>query len=201
MVGSIPSGTSRLTFECRVATWDYSRINFDSDWTLEDRTAALWSGLVSLPIEAVATIDDAIEPVDGLHIDGLMKRALATKIMFLKQASGYKGWISIRLDRTVAPVLAEIAFGLSLDFLCDGETVENIRVPPDPSSGFWSARTPEPNGSAWFTALDPSLADDPTESSRWTIRIRGDGEMALRDWDRDKYWAGEFTVPLCAVLK
>lgn len=44
----------------------------------------------------------------------------------------------------------------------------------------------------------PIIADT---VQRWSLRIRGDGEMALTDWDRDKYWAGEFTIPLEQTLK
>ena len=38
------------------------------------------------------------------------------------------------------------------------------------------------------------------ELRHWQIRVRGDGEMALTDWAYDKYWAGEFTVPLEDII-
>ena len=34
----------------------------------------------------------------------------------------------------------------------------------------------------------------------WTVRIRGNPDLALRDWDHNSYWAGEFTVPFADVV-
>ncbi len=41
----------------------------------------------------------------------------------------------------------------------------------------------------------------PPGTDGWSVVIRGNPEMALRDWDRPCYWAGEFTVPLAEVLQ
>ena len=96
--------------------------------------------------------------------------------------------------------LDEIAFGLSVDLARDDSTVHIARVPPSTEARYWP-KSVSMSGDDWIGVVDQGLMDDPEELSRWTLRIRGDGEMALRDWDRDKYWAGEFTVPLSDVLE
>jgi len=62
--------------------------------------------------------------------------------------------------------------------------------------------SPPPVGPTDALAPPPWLPTTrPEPAARWHLRVRGDGEAALTEWDRDKYWAGEFTIPLEETLK
>jgi hypothetical protein len=41
---------------------------------------------------------------------------------------------------------------------------------------------------------------DPSDAHRWSIRIRGDAEASVREFDCDRYWSGTFSVPLEKAL-
>lgn len=97
------------------------------------------------------------------------------------------------------PSLQDVTFGFAAEFLDGTSVIAKAR--------WWqraSLAQPTVSGVPVLIegvgeALQAALLrpDDP----RYTVRVRGDGEMALRDFEGTKYWAGEFTAPLSELLR
>lgn len=191
IIGTLPAGARSVALDVKVHAPDTRRFG----------KSEVWAGEIEMPIRAVATINEAIEPVNTEPLSGLVRQALAVAVHVYENSNGRTGSVALNFDRELHASLAEIAFGFSVDLIRDGETVGIAAICPASGVPYWGTELVQPDGDGSLTALSEVTLSDPAELSRWTVRIRGDGEMALRDWDRDKYWAGEFTVPLRDVLK
>ena len=108
--------------------------------------------------------------------------------------------MTVAFNRERKTALRNTAFGFALDILRNESVVETVRMPPQPV--VWPSNGKAGTGGNVRTKI-PSIREWNQQDSqdRWTVRVRGDAEMALRDWNRDKYWAGEFTLPLDQVLR
>jgi hypothetical protein len=88
-----------------------------------------------------------------------------------------------------------MAIGLSIEVLYAGSPVASAKF-FSPAGSIGGVTLPVP----LHGHLETLRNADPNDPN-WTVRVRGDGEMALRDFSATKYWAGEFTLPLKDVLK
>lgn len=164
----------------------------------QDDIPKLWSGTFRLPVEIVNSLEEAIEPAHDPELTELLKKAVQITIRFGK--SGYENaedvFMWMRLDRSQHPRLDELAFGFRLDFLRAGELVESLPLPPMPA-----LLEPRPFARASLDRVHARDLTAPDAAQLWRVRLRGDGELALRDWDKPKFWAGELTFALSEVLR
>ncbi|MGH7132095.1 MAG: hypothetical protein ACREJO_09140 [Phycisphaerales bacterium] len=149
---------------------------------------------IKLPIEICDSVDQAITPVRGAAINTLVREGLQLRISHMPTSErAYLAARSIGTRELQGMVIAphvEIRDGL--------EVVGRALWWQTPG------RDSHVNGLPILidgpaTRLD-ALLRDPT-NPRYTVRVRGDGEMALRDFDGSKYWAGEFTMPLSELIR
>lgn len=101
--------------------------------------------------------------------------------------------ISIDAAQTADPQFADTAIGVVVELLRDGVAARRLNI-------WWLAGLA---GSAdinygFEIALEDLelLADANGEDGRWTMRVKGDVDMALRAGGGKSFWSGEFTVPL-----
>lgn len=159
------------------------------------------SGVTSMPIQVTDSIDEAISPVRSGKLDVDVRNAVHVC------AGNYDGFrqngnISISMDRSKHPELDEVALGFLVELLRNGELLESKRVTMGyKTKPFALMYSSQPQSEL---AADAEFHHWPTSGdswNAWSIRIRGDGRAALADWHRDKYWAGEFTVPLVDIAR
>ncbi|MCW5777241.1 MAG: hypothetical protein KIS87_12455, partial [Phycisphaeraceae bacterium] len=157
----------------------------------------VWSGTLRYSIVRVQGADDAVLAVRGETLDVAATRAMQVRAMV-------RDWIEqdeqqVRLvctaDLDVLEPHQGVAFGFAADLLCDGVVVASFRFDDRPLQ---MGRRLVFNGSVVATHDGTGIDADP---SRWSVRIRGDATESLRWVDCDRYWAGEFSVPMERVME
>lgn len=135
---------------------------------------------MTVPVRVAGALEEALTPAQSTEIDDALRSGL-------KYAVG-KGWVNV--DRTVTerPLFEGIAIGVIMDFFVNSQVVA--------TEYHW-----------WMGGADPPPADrewgpcqrspwNPQPGERWSIRVRGDPNIALRVPEAKKYWAGDITISL-----
>jgi hypothetical protein len=171
------------------------------------RRGQVFDGRISLPIRGVDSIDEAVSPSCGAQLDRLMRSALRVEIRDIP-GGGFWGplphaRVSVFMNRSADPQLDQIAFGFAVEFLrADTQhVIDTTLIRPDIP---WLTRTnaaPGESASGWGEASRAYATLSSSEARPYSLRVRGNAEMALRDWDKPSYWSGEFIVPLADVIK
>lgn len=154
-----------------------------------------WSGMWRIPVAQVASADEAIEAADDPRVVEAIDRHLRVGILEGDIQSGYTHMLGARLFRSMAPALDGIAVGLVVELRRDGKTVQSWDLIMQDGAGG--------DGTDWVRFNPPKPMwnkDDPADMTRWSIRVRGSADVALRDLARERYWRGEFEGPLAAFL-
>ncbi len=153
----------------------------------------VFRGDITIPIEIRGRVDDILTPLRGQALDDAVRRGLAPRLV--RQPSTGKPGLSIAIPTD--PLIRGVTIAVAAEFRRGDEVVARARA--------WVRAGVTPAGplplSIWgdTDTLVAALAHTPIDPA-WTVRFRGDGEMALRDDDGGRYWAGEFTLPLSALL-
>lgn len=156
---------------------------------------------LEFPLQIGGTIDDVLKPVAGPELDAQLAQAL--KLWLVPLAPGLRRaatTVTLLFDQAgvVGPSWREVTLGLRAELRFDGEPV--VRAELFLPSQRRREAEQLPTSSQWF--FDPaarglSLGDLPDFSDpRWTLRLIGDGELALRDAEATHYWKGEIELPL-----
>ncbi len=138
-----------------------------------------------------------MEAVRGDALDAAVRRALDCSIRSDANIQTRTGFlIGARLYRDRGPVPEDMAMGLVVDLLRDGEVKltgsANLRDSPYGEPVDWMR----------FSAPDPGWGErGGSEIEHWTMRVRGDAGQSLVDFARRRYWAGEYEVPLKEAWK
>lgn len=190
-LGKAAPGTSAI--DARVTVLEPGRTT-----PIEERE--IWSGLLRLPVTLVETMDEAIAPVRSPEVDAAVADAISLMARVERDDSSC---IGIGIDRGKSALLGDMAFGVVIDILRDDLVVETLQggLIYDGSELF----SAPPGFPKWFAPARSlhgmaNTLGDPNERKRWKIRVRGDGVASLRDWDRDRYWAGEMSFPMDSVI-
>jgi len=194
VVGVLAAGTTEVIFDCAV----WKRKSF---WR-EAGESPLWTGTVEIPLECAPSIDDVIRPDRDPALTEAMRAALRVKLSFhqlVDTGPPRSAWcLSLGLLQVADSPLNAVALGLGVDVLHDGKVAGTRRFR---RQDFWPRGDPrQVNATIDLPGVDEEALFGPDAADHWSLRVRGDGEMALTDWDRDQYWAGEFTLPLSEVL-
>lgn len=178
-------------------TWAFRGTQQDRDLpllvTIFHRGTPEWTTTLRFPVDRTQHLDQIITPIRDPALDRAVRDGLAPRFIILR-TSGQRCMV---LTRVSDPVCNGITLGINVEVRSHDQVVATARAWMKGGQG-------HPDGPLDPIVLDggaalvlPENLDDPA----WTIRIRGDGEMALRDFTATKYWAGEFTLPLKDVLK
>lgn len=150
-------------------------------------------GSCTLPVTFSGTIDDLLTPIRSEEMDTYFTDAL--KYEHLRNKSGRGGTISFNIWDMRDEMFLDLAIGVRLEFIYDGEVV--VWKP------MWWTISRKPDGylSLVGNNLSPIQGDierysAATSAEGWTLRMRSDPEIALRVMDAETYWEGEVTIPL-----
>ncbi|MBN2448137.1 MAG: hypothetical protein JXO22_15515 [Phycisphaerae bacterium] len=179
---------------------------------LETETAV--SATLSVPVEFVDSVNDALDPISDPAATAAMRRAfyMAWGVNGPQMYPGYH--VFTVFDRKLAPELADVSSAVAIDLVRNDTVLATARGHARCFVAFtfvlWCTDKPghreaHQQPADWLLPFRVPPAwerefSDPEAVKHWQIRVRGDGEMALTDWAYDKYWSGEFTVPLEEII-
>ena len=132
-----------------------------------------------LSVSVGGAVDDVIEPVRDETIDESLIRS-ASLSSVARRTKGTSG-VYVGVPRSIARRQPGLAVAVEIALIFDGETIKTDRMFLQPGM--------------LHLVLFPKGVDqlDLNSLDRLTVRIRGDGELALRDFDATSYWAGDIT--------
>jgi len=162
-----------------------------------DITLGRWSGRFQLPVKIVDSPEDALRAVRGPSVDDAVQRSLDLGIRpdNVNNLTGRNTMIGARLYRDRGGLADGIAIGIVVDLVRDGEIKMTWRA------RFHDSPFGKPVDWMRFNPPEPDWNESPDELERWRVRVRGDAGQCLTDFSRDKYWAGEYEVPLRSILQ
>jgi hypothetical protein len=190
-VRSEPDGTKNPYID-HLLPWKIRTLEKDEDHVDLTVQYGRWHGLWRIPVRQVDTPEQAIVPVTGAQIDAAMRLALAAALRRDSNKNTSTGYmLGARLYRDKGPIPPDVAVGVTVEFRRDGQVM-----------GQWPlVMNDSPYGEPvdWVRINPPSPGwdeEDASDLARWTVTVRGSAEVALRDLTRDRYWRGEWTVPV-----
>jgi hypothetical protein len=153
-----------------------------------------WTGDLRVPVQAVASPQDAFVPSQSHDLDTVVATALRLRVRQPGSNAGTAdAYIKLGVDRSADPRLAGLAFGLVLDVIREDRVMRSIRMP---ASSFRPEAVPSSySGFSWPHPRDWGVPSE-EELAKWRFRIRGDRTEAISSWSHDAYWAGEINLPL-----
>ena len=158
---------------------------------------------VSCPIERRESIAERLEPVDDPALQAAIAEAFAPGLVV--REAGPRPW-AMRFDpiRTFRSEFDGLALGFEIE-VREGDEVRR-------RTWMWWAAGPRGGPAEWRISWEDSeglaaATDHDPEEGRWTLRIRGDRELAMRAIETvraeggapenfTRWWSGEIEVPL-----
>ena len=142
--------------------------------------AVLWKGSLTFMVEVVSTLDDVLPGAHGDALDSAVRRAIDVDVF-------EGGDLVLRADVDRVPELATTAVSLEVQ-LCEGPLVrgQESRMILD-RPGFIDQ------------AVSFELASELTNTSEWTVRVRGVSNDVLHAWNAQRWWDGELVIALADV--
>lgn len=171
----------------------------------------IWSDEISLPYLSVPSIDDALTPVrcdtmDAAIRDGLQVIVGPRPMMTGSVRSTEPAWyVHVEHFPPFSPLLEGVTFAVRFDILREEELIAT-------ASCWWEqflykGRNVLTRGH-WQELQAAQLQGDVDrlrmiegDSARWSIRVRPEPVLALRNFESDRYWAGEARLPLRVVIR
>ncbi len=145
-----------------------------------------WAGRVRRPIQIVRSVDEIITPRASPEVGDALLSELAIAVTVSVDGEG-----AHRCRFDVRPFHSEIwgmAIAVRIEILRDGAVIAATRVgDPGPRRGSELGPAVASDHSVFPS---PGLFDNPRDHV-WQVRIRGDGELAPRDFEATTYWSGE----------
>ncbi len=168
-----------------------------------------WDNEISLPVQMVDSIDEVLQGVESKEIEAVLATMLNP---FLHESRGSTGELVPHLHLSDphgfggrTELLEGLTLAVQFEVLRDGELIYG-------GSAWWDQSTLDEwrGGGNYATANlpprllvelspvgSPSVAPPSSaDRSQWQLRIIGDPELALRNFDCDRYWSGSVTLPI-----
>jgi hypothetical protein len=183
-VGMLSPKTPSVLFDLEV--WVCTGIVL---WPILDRPPDT-NVVIRVPIEAVATPNAAIMPVDSTETTEAVRRALSLRAVPI----GPDLAIEVLLDRSQMPAFPNLSVSIELSAM---------RIGGEPGGAvpiFACDLSPGSQRFCYLREITGEIAQDPIMRELWCVRVRGAPDGALIDWARDSYWAGEFVVLLRDIV-
>jgi len=174
-LGPLPEGTSQIVFEVTILQADDLE-----NGSLESHR--LWKGRIGLPVQAVSTLEEAF-PSTTSGTEEIRSLLAAGR----SNAFSSRGHPCVTLHGTYAefPELEHTGIALTVELWRSDRKMGSTEL------GF--------GGFAIFSGLAGSIGPE-VDLSMWEIRVRSNPVRALQMWYADRWWSGEFTLPLSVAM-
>lgn len=177
-------GPKLAAAEATEASFDVTR-----EWADTSGRVVREGWTLTVPIARTASIDDVLSPAIGPDVDRAVDAAVVLRLV--RQPTTQTPGVLVLVARDRLP--AALVLGLRIEFLREGTAVAWARV-------FDAPQQPVPPSLAVAITGDAGalLAAASSGGSGWSVRLVGDGGVALDGWwpGRDplaKYWSGVVT--------
>lgn len=150
-----------------------------------------YRGTASLPITAVDSTQDVLEPVVGDSIDSIVQSTLAPSLGIWRD--GVTPNLQLKSCSTFDA--QSIAMGILILFSIDNRIFCHAKA-------YWRDRPAHSNWEISPVVIEGdtekllTCLNDPALRAKVRVHFKGDLEMALRTFQHAKYWAGSFEIPL-----
>ena len=193
VLGAMPAGAQGVAVEVTI-----EQLREGAGRERSERT--LWNGMARIPIAAVDSVEECMPPASGPEIDAAVRRCLSLQYWSTQAEPTPKATFYLLVDASKEPALSRVGVALELELLKTETVVEQLHVSATTNTT-WE-RTPDSpvNGFCSPTKLPGRNRLVGTELERWQVRVRGDWKDALAIWEADRWWKGEFTVPLSEIM-
>jgi hypothetical protein len=178
-IGTLPLGRRRLEFDV-VVEMD---ADFKLDWEARraghftESTKTAWTGAMQFDVEIVPSLVDVMPE----RSDEALDAAVRERLRLTASKEGHLG-SSCWAARDPLP---STAVSVQIDLCEAGEARGSAQLVVKEHGTIYSRMSQELR-----------LPEGDVDRSRWTLRVRGTSEEALKRWDADHYWAGEIVVPV-----
>lgn len=194
-LGELPPGAHALEFIVEI---ERGRHLFSQLELTTPPPGMLWRGALTVPVEVVPTIADALPPVSSPELDQILRNAL-----FATLGSSEESPARLSVERTpeLDAELRTLGLSLAVDVLHHGHSVEAFDfvvarawdvgfLPP----GISSLQAP---GARFMRSIPP---EDRAELAAWAVRVRGTPRAVERLWHAERHWSGALEIPLEELL-
>ena len=181
-LGSLPLGRHQLTFHVEIELGSGDEI-----WTGKSMAAAsdflpglLWAGDLELAVEIVPTLHDVLTATHDAALTTVVRRAFRIEM-------DDEGSVELIADRERVPELDSTMLSFDFDLLENGTSVNDSRHLLLREPSVFVSRS---NRAKWYV---PGAYSELTHLS---LRVRGGSRDALHSLKAERYWDGEFVIPL-----
>ncbi len=159
-------------------------------------TAGEWQTVLARPLEVPITVtSEPLERAIAADADPALQDVMR-EVFGLGVVKWRSGPSPLRVRFDPRPTYRDefdgLAVGAVVEIRRDDELVRRLDL-------WWRAGTRGPQRSSGFRVDHENLAlvsEVNEEDGRWKMTVRGEPEVALRAGSADRYWSGEFTIPL-----
>ncbi len=164
----------------------------------------LFHGRILIPITIGGTVDDVISPCRSPAIEqSLHDHMRPTAFRETPKASTDRApALTLNLGKQWHATMAELCtsptrltFGIRIELMREGRSVGKGRAWWSPSGKADSLKLLPALCAIELDVLDETQLAAPDTGS-WTVKLTGDGEISLRDFESDHYWKGEVVLPV-----
>lgn len=194
----LPLGPQRLEFRVEIVTAQPARLGEDPDPVMR------WRGALSMAVEVVETIDDAMPPVSNEAIDRAVRASLG--VAFADWSEQRTAIVVLDPDFAVHPELADVALSLEIAVVHGDDVVATrlLRASDydrvELGSSVSTARA-KSIAFAAFGAIPRELESDEARRAGWRLRVTGTSDGVLRNWAATRRYAGRFEMPLDEAIR
>ncbi len=176
LLGTPDSSSALLRYRAEVSIGDFDLRSHD----------------VHVPIRFVASVDDVLEPVSSTLVEDWLAGELRPVLI------GYEGSdeFAVQLWKKwslygIPDEVEHLTFAFRIEVICSAEVVGEAFAWFEFESGAYPAFS-APVRLDWRDEKKRVFSRD----EKWTVRLCGDANTALRNIDSDRYWSGDIERPL-----
>lgn len=196
-LGILPRGRTSIQFEVTVER--------GSNWDPDEGPppGIVWNGALTVDVQVVPSLDEAIPAVSNERIDAAVRASLglAFSTWCIDKQEKRTAILVLDPDTEAFPELAATGLSLQVDLLKDGQVAESKSLIASAFDllALSNSRNKGPSQAIAFAALKSlpsSLEDDEIASAAWSLRVTGTDRHVLKLWHAKQRWSGQMAIPL-----
>lgn len=152
---------------------------------------------IALAIEIVPSLDDALPPLRSAAVDEAVRRALV--LVEGVWSRGERNTLRFAPAEPRDPLLEGLGLSLAVELVRAGEVHETRKLHRCESCEDEASHRQQPHECP--LGLPDGFEHDARERARWSVRVRGVDEDALRSYDAVRRWSGTLELTLDELLE
>lgn len=163
-----------------------------------------WQGRMTIQVEVVPTIDDAMPPVSSEAVDRAVRASIGCA--FSDWSDGRTAILVLDPDFSAFPVLARTALSIEVAVMRGDDVVEtkSLRASDYDRTEVANSLSKASQKSIAFAsvaAIPIDVESDPSARRGWHLRVKGLSNGVLRNWSATQRFGGTFDMPLDEAIR